>query len=287
MWFSLALATAFFASLNDLFAKKFFSHLSYYEMAVYPMVYSFPFFLAALLAVEVPLLDRLFFFSFAASLPINTLGFILYMKAIKISPLSLTVPYLAFTPAFMIVTGYLFLGETPGISGIIGILLIVVGGYVLNLDLNNFSFLSPFFAVTKEKGSLIMLFVAFIFSFAAAVGKVGILHSSPLYFSVSFFLVFTVFIVSILLIFRKISLRNLMRYRTKGLIAGAAMFLHILFHGIAISLTKAAYMMAIKRLSIVFSVLYGGILFKETNLGTRLAGAFLMLMGSAMILAGS
>ncbi len=286
MWFILALLTAFFASLNDAFAKKFFSHLSHYEMAVFPMAYSLPFFLPVYLFIDSPPLDLLFYLSFLVSLPINGVAFILYMKAIKISPLSLTIPYLAFTPVFMVFTGFAFLGEVPGMSGLTGIIMICMGGYVLNLDLDKFTLLSPVRAVFHEKGSMIMLLVAFIFSFAAVIGKVGILHSSPVYFSVSFFMVFNLVMFFLLLAMKKISVGNLLKYKFKGLLIGGAMFFHALFHCLSIALAKAAYMISIKRLSILFSVIYGGVFFDEKNIRMRIAGALLMFLGSVMILLG-
>lgn len=287
MWFILALLTAFFVSLNDAFAKKFFSHLSHYEMAVFPMAYSVPFFLPVYLLVDRPPLDFMFYLSFLVSLPINGIGFILYMKAIKISPLSLTVPYLAFTPVFMIFTGFVFLGEVPGIQGVAGIVMICMGGYVLNLDLDTFTLLAPIRAVFQEKGSMVMLLVAFIFSFAAVIGKVAILHSSAVYFSVTFFTVFNLVMFFLLLLMKKISMENLLKYKVKGLLIGGAMFFHALFHCLSISLAKAAYMISIKRLSILFGVIYGGVFFDEKNMGMRMAGAVLMFLGSMMILVGA
>ncbi len=40
----------------------------------------------------------------------------MYQRAIQLSPLSLTIPYLAFTPAILIATAYVFLGESSRIS---------------------------------------------------------------------------------------------------------------------------------------------------------------------------
>ena len=58
----------------------------------------------------------------------------LYMRAIRESPLSLTLPYLAFTPVFNILTGYIFLGEQVSSAGMAGIVLVVCGAWLLNLD---------------------------------------------------------------------------------------------------------------------------------------------------------
>ena len=59
----------------------------------------------------------------------------------------------------------------------------------------------------------------------------------------------------------------------------AAMLLHFK----AISMIQAPYMISVKRTSLVFSVIYGGIVFKEKNMGYRLIGVFVMLIGIAII----
>jgi drug/metabolite transporter (DMT)-like permease len=139
-------------------------------------------------------------------------------------------------------------------------------------------------AVFREKGSWLMLIVAFIFSFAAVVGKQGILHSSPLYFTLTFFVAFNLTILFLLLVLHKIRLQTYTDQPGKGLIAGLLLFLQAICHGYAISLTNAAYMISIKRLSILFGVIFGAVVFKEHNIGARLAGAAFMLSGAVLII---
>ncbi|GFR40427.1 hypothetical protein Agub_g1001 [Astrephomene gubernaculifera] len=57
----------------------------------------------------------------------------MYQRAIQISPLSLTIPYLAFTPAILIATAYVFLGELPSPAGVLGVSVVALGGYLLNI----------------------------------------------------------------------------------------------------------------------------------------------------------
>ena len=52
---------------------------------------------------------------------------------------------------------------------------------------------------------------------------------------------------------------------------------------LAISLTKVAYMISVKRLSLLFGVLYGHYLFREGCLRERLLGTTLMLAGVILI----
>ena len=283
-WLILSLFTALVVAAQDTWVKKYFAHLSPYDMMVYPALYSLPFFLISMYLSPRPSLDEIYWWCLVVSLPLNAVSFLLYMQAIRISPLSLTVPYLAFTPAFMIITGAIILGEIPNRFGIVGILITCFGGYVLNIDIGRFNFRDPFIAIIREKGSWLMLIVAFIFSFAAVVGKKGIFHSSPLYFTISFFVAFNLTIIICLLAVRKIHLKTYTVDPGKGLVAGILLFLHAVSHGFAISLTKAAYMISIKRLSILFGVIFGAVIFKEKNIRVRLAGATLMLSGAALII---
>jgi len=283
LWLILSLATALAVATQDAWVKKFFSRHGHYDMVGFPAFYSLPLFVFVVALVPRPPLDGLYFASLAASLPLNGISFLMYMRAIQVSPLSLTLPYLAFTPVFMIATGALVLDEVPGIWGVVGILTTCVGSYVLNLEAGRRRLLDPFRAVFRETGSWLMLLVALMFSLAAVVGKKGILHSSPLYFTVTFFAVLDVFFLVVLRAAGKIRLRTYTREPLKGAVAGILLFLHAFFHGYAIAVTKAAYMISIKRFSILFGVVYGGLLFREKNIAVRLLGATLMLSGAVVI----
>ena len=55
-------------------------------------------------------------------------------------------------------------------------------------------------------------------------------------------------------------------------------------HFLAIQQVEVAYMIAVKRLSLVFGILYGALLFKEPGLERRLPAGGLMLAGVGLIL---
>lgn len=282
-WFMFAFLTALTVAVHDAWVKKWFSSLSAYEMLAFPLVYSLPLAVISLIFVDVPPLDRVFYITFLVSLPLNAVPFFMYIRAIQISPLSLTVPYLAFTPVFMIATGFLFLGEMPDIWGFLGIGAVCAGSYVLNIDPRNRSFSGPLRAVFKETGSWMMLIVSFIFSITSVLGKLAILHSSVMFFQMGFFAVLNPMIILVFLFMGKIRLRTFIQYPIKGLVAGLLFYSHIFFHGYGISMTKAAYMMSVKRLSIVFGVILGALVFGEENFFMRLFGALLMFSGAVMI----
>jgi drug/metabolite transporter (DMT)-like permease len=66
-------------------------------------------------------------------LTLETLAFYGYRQALKEIPLSLSLPFLAFTPAFIVLNGWMLLGETVSLTGLLGIFLIMAGLYCLNI----------------------------------------------------------------------------------------------------------------------------------------------------------
>ena len=59
--------------------------------------------------------------------------------------------------------------------------------------------------------------------------------------------------------------------------------LAIIFQMLAISLTLVAYVISIKRASVIFGVLWGYFIFNEMEIKERLTGALVMIMGVALI----
>jgi len=284
LWILLAILTAFVVATQDAWVKKHFSQLSSYEMAVIPMFFSLPLFVATLCLVEIPQLDNTFLICFLISLPLNAVCFTLYMRAIQISPLSLTLPYLAFTPIFAIIPGYMFLGELPNLWGGAGILLTVLGSFVLNLDTRKAMVGLGSAHFTREPGSILMLIVAFLFGFAVVIGKVAIVHSSVMFFTMLFFAALNLSMVLVLWLLGKVKLRTFTGKPLKGLTAGILLYLHAVLHGWAVSLTKVVYMIFVKRLSILIGVFFGGLFFKEENIPIRAAGTLLMLAGAVIVM---
>ena len=121
------------------------------------------------------------------------------------------------------------------------------------------------------------------FSFSAVIGKKGIMHSSPLFFTMTFFAVLSFLTLVALLALGKIHLKTFRDDWAKGLVAGALFFVHALSHGLAISMVKASYMISVKRFSALIGIIYGGLFFNEKYVAVRLMGAGLMVAGAVLI----
>lgn len=164
-----------------------------------------------------------------------------------------------------------------------GIGLIVLGGYILHYNKAQSGLLAPFAAFAHEKGSWFMLIVATLFAFAAVIGKKAMLHSSPLFFSFSFFLVFNATVLTGLLISRKTDWQRIFKNSRKGMWLGFLLLVHISFHALAISISTAVYMVAVKRSSILFSVLLSWLILKESDIRYRGIGTLFMFAGMILI----
>jgi drug/metabolite transporter (DMT)-like permease len=282
IWFFLSLTAAISIAARDVSIKTF-EDLDPPEIAILELLWALPYFFVGTLLVETPPLDQTFWWAFILSIPINVIAYLLYLYAIKISPISLSVPFLAFTPIFMILTGFFILNETISIGGGIGIGLIVMGGYVLHFTKKQASLWVPLSAFLNEKGSWFMLIVAILFAFAAVIGKKAILHSSPLFFSYSFFLVFNITVLAGFLLFQKNDWRKILHSTPKGIWLGSLLMIHISFHALAIAVSTAVYMVAVKRSSILITILLSWFVLKEENIGYRGLGTLLMFAGMLFI----
>jgi drug/metabolite transporter (DMT)-like permease len=283
LWVILSVLSAFFSASMSAWLKKFFSDLSHYELAFCPLFYSMPFLCFTYYWVPTPALHPDLLYWIILLLPFQAIGFFCQMRAIHIAPLSLTMPFLAFTPAFVVITGAVFLNESLNMWGIIGILFIVIGSYVLHINKNDKRLLSPIIGMFRNSGSVLMFFAALAYSFAAVFGKQGILYSSPLYFGMLFFIIFNGLIIMALIVFRKVRVQIICQRYALGLVAGFALFGDILAHSIGVYIAKVAYLVSLKRLNILISIAYAALFFNEKNLMIRAIGAVFMLTGSIII----
>jgi len=203
------------------------------------------------------------------------------MKAIRLSPLSLCIPFMALSPVFIIIIAFIFLDERPGPAGIAGIMMIAAGAYLLNASASRYGALGPIKAIAKEPGALLMTVVALIYSITSTLGKVAIEHSSPLFFGFFYPLVLT----SALTVYAgaRGKLKGVTSFPLRFLLIGLCTATMVMSHYMALSGTQVAYMISVKRTSLIFSVIYGKIVFNEERIRERLLGSVIMMAGVVLI----
>ncbi len=289
LWFPVTLCCAFSLATSDALTKKALAaRHNEYLTAWMRLLLMVPPLAILLLANPVPPLRAEFFPTVLTALPIELLALILYFKALKLSPLGLTVPFLALTPLFLIIVPLVLLGERITLAGGAGIILIAVGSYTLNLRSRSSDLLAPFRSIFRERGSLCMIGVAVLYAFTATLAKKAINCSSPLFFA-------GLYPILLFLCLTPVAIwkgRNELRLTGGNGIFRATLLPALfslgeaIFGVVALSLTSVAYMIAVKRLSLLMGIVYGHLLFREEGLRERLAGGGLMVAGVALIVVG-
>jgi len=283
LWIIYSLFTAIFLATSDALTKRVLASRNEYFVAWARLVFALPVFICSLIYVGIPPLDRTFWIAVVAALPLELAAMILYTRALKVSPISMTVPFLALTPLIIIFTSYLMLGERVSAGGALGIVLMAVGSYTLNIHKMSNDLLEPLRAIFREKGCVMMIAVACIYSITASLGKMAIEHSSPIFFGSFYFILLTVMYTPIAFKMNNGDI-SIKREDVIPLASiGVTFSIMITFHMTAMSMANVAYMISVKRTSLLFSIMFGYFLFKEEKIAEKMIGGIIMLAGFVFI----
>jgi len=251
-----------------------------------------------------PVIGQDFYSAVAVTAILNIISLTLIFRALSSTDLSLSIPMLSFTPVILIGTSYLLLNEVPSIPGIAGICIIVIGSYVLNISSADEHLLDPVKSMLRNRGSWYMLIVASLFAVSINFDKIAMLNSDPFFgmaltvlaIGVAFILVAAYSQNSVCTIFSQKPLENKYgaspsgfaafpqrKYLALAILIGAFVAIEAASINVAYTLQIVPYVIAIKRLSIIFVVLYGTLVFSEDETVKRLMGAALMVTGAIVI----
>lgn len=288
-WFGLTLLCAFSLATSDALVKRVL-HQGHdeYLVAWLRLLWTLPVVLLLYLNLPEPVPAPEFYRAALLALPLELAALVLYVKALKLSPLSLTVPFLSLTPVVLLVVPTLLLGERLTPVGGLGIVLIAVGGYSLHLHSLRDGFWAPLKNILHEPGSLCMIGVALIYSFTSTLGKQAISAASPILFAAFYFPLLALLMTPLVLWRAKGAFGGLHLRGTVTATFAPGMWYAVMLvsHMFAISMVNVAYMISVKRLSLLIGVLYGHLMFGEQGLAERLLGTLLMVSGVALILIG-
>lgn len=285
-WALLTLVSAFSLATSDALTKRIITSGNEQVIAWFRLVFALPALgVALLLSGPPPQTDRTFVLAFCAALPLEVGAIFLYYKALRISPLSLTLPFLSATPVFLILFSLVIVGDPVSPAGAAGILLIGLGGFTLNLSGLRAGIFGPLRAVANERGSLFMLLVALIYGFTSSLGKLAIDHSSAAFFGAAYFLALTILLLPFIILrtgfkrFPAVLRENARAALLPGIFDAVATVAHFY----AMSMTNVAYMIALKRTSLLMGSVYGFFLFGERQMRERMTGAAMMFAGFIVI----
>lgn len=213
---------------------------------------------------------------------LNAFAQVLYMHAVRRSPLSLTIPYLSFTPVLLLFSAWLALGERPSPFGALGICLVALGAYLLNAPAR-ISPLAPLRAIYREKGSLMMLAVAAIWAVTSTIDKLALASGRLFLYGATVLGVISALTASWALtrspreVVRGGALRPLMLLAALIALGALVVQYHAYEH------LLVSYVITTKRAGMIISVAIGFVFYGEKGLVHRLPGALLMVSGVVLV----
>ena len=211
----------------------------------------------------------------------ETLYFLGLGKAYETGDLSLVYPVARSSPVFVALAAFLLLGEEITPVGLVGILVIFIGVYVLHLrGLSRQELLAPFdyLRTGSSKYALLAALGTTIYSIS---DKLGVTTVDPLLYS--FWLGFSVTgMLTIAIIKRRGMTRireelrvNLPRITVSGILMKGG-YMMVLY---AMSLAQVSYILALRQISVVLGALMGVVFLGEKYGKVRIIGSIIIFIG--------
>ncbi|MFH1179894.1 MAG: GRP family sugar transporter [Candidatus Bathyarchaeota archaeon] len=211
----------------------------------------------------------------------ETLYFLGLGKAYETGDLSLVYPVARSSPVFVTLAAFLFLGENITTPGIIGILVIFIGVYILHLKGLTRQDLSGPLKYLKSSSSRYALLAALGTTIYSITDKLGVTTVDPILYA--FWLGFFVTgMLTITIIYRrgfKLIRDELSGNLPRITIAGILMkggYMMVLY---AMSLAQVSYILALRQISVVLGALMGVIFLGEKYGRVRIIGSLIIFIG--------
>ncbi len=219
----------------------------------------------------------------------NALTAVFTVKALKKGDLSIIDPLRSLVPVFVLLCGPFILNEYPDMFGLLGVLSIIAGSYLLELRKTGLGILSPVKALWRHPGAPYMIVNTLLWGVSSTVSKRAIIGTSTTHYIIALSSFMALFL-TIAALFRirtthlKVAHFSFSKQIAPLFIIG---FLGAAIHycqAIAMTYMLAVYVIAIKRLDLIFSIIIGKIFFRESSFGFRFAAGVLMITGTFIIL---
>ncbi|MCB9521900.1 MAG: EamA family transporter [Myxococcales bacterium] len=247
-----------------------------------------PAFLAWAWLIDAPLPAHGYWAPGLALVALNIAASLLFVQAVTVSPLSLTIPFLALTPVFATGIAATLLGEWPRPGQLVGVVGVCAGAVALNPREVDGQRVSLWRAFRRERGSAMMVAVALIWSAAVSLDKLAMRHAAvPVHAAVQAVLIGAALAAWLALRGRATEL--VPPRGAWGLVLGASVAISaaVGLQLIALKLALAALVEAIKRgIGLILAVAFGRLFFGERIGRRQLYAVAAMAAGAAAVMVG-
>lgn len=230
----------------------------------------------------VPTIKAGYWWPALGSIALNLVSNVMAVRALALSPLSVTLPYLALTPVFTTIVSVLILGEYPKVPHYAGIALVLAGALTLAMTEGGAeSFRAMAKAIRREGGSWRMIAVALMWSTAGPLDKMATSQASAPFHGVVIGLGMVVGLTLLLAFERRLG--ELKEFKGNplillgGMVAGG---LALVLQLMAMQLVFVNLVEGVKRVtSLAAAAILGKLFFQEEVTRMRLLAIGLMAVG--------
>lgn len=296
VWFFLALLSAILFALKEIVSKKL---LGKYDIS--PAQLTFEQHLVAGLIMLLFFLPFINFFIFYEQLYLFlgksifvTIVSILYLSLLKEFDISIVSPLLNLSPLLLLFFSSIFLNESISATQIIGVIVIIIGTYLLEITKHNHKTQIPHkfhFKRLLSKPPAFFIKISILLtslSLVAVFDKTILTNGVNVYTNIYFTSLLIFIIISIYFVRQNYFIRACRRCikQPQTLVIGFIAVIDTFTILSAISLPGAlvSLIIPLRRTSTLFSAFFGGLLFHEKHLGKKLFAAGIMLAGITLII---
>jgi drug/metabolite transporter (DMT)-like permease len=217
----------------------------------------------------------------------GSLAFLLISKAVRHLEVSTVSPLLVLGAGITATIGSLVLGEKLTPLQMLGLVLLIVGVYILETHSHS-SWLEPFKAIVRSKYLVFIILALVVYGFTATLDRVVLARFAmqPQAYIVIAHLFLMINFVTMLSIWHGGFGDLAHGIKNAGWIILLVAVLTVAYryaHTMAIALAYIGLVEAIKRTSAFFATLIGGELFHEKNLFRKLVACLIMIGGSVLL----
>lgn len=287
-WYGMALVSAFFSAAAAIFEKKTLFKEKALEfsivLALFNVVLSLPF----LASINFSALSGAALGVLYGKTILGMLSFLCVMHGLKNLEISGALPLLVLTPGIVAFAAFVLLGEALGQHEIIGLVLLLVGTYVLQI-LHGNDLLAPFKIFYQSRGHRYIVGALLLFTITSILDKMLLKNYKlpPTAFLVfqHLFLAINFMLLGWMHRRRSFDLRPVFKRSWMPILLVSVFTIVYRYSQIeAVKLGSVALVLALKRVSVFFAVVLGGSYFRDHFLLRKTIATCIMLAGAALVI---
>ena len=284
MWFGLALLSALFQVLRNMSMKHLGNSLDDTVNVWGRFTFLLPFIAGFVLWHGVPPLQPGFWIYVLLFGVAQTAATLSLAKALRLADISIVTSLWKVSLLFLVVFAFLSLGEMPSPAGLVGVLVSMVGVYVLNIQKSRLSLWAPLRELFVDPGLRFTILAAVLYAPSVVLIKQVIIRSDAYFANLMAYSAASLIILPLAMRRSAKQFRQIPRHWPSFVGMGLFACLASVCHSLAYELTLTSYVEAVKQAEVLFALGIGYVVFHErARVWAILPGSLIILLGMILL----